>query len=65
MFKLVLKYFARISTKKFCAWPMEFFQLGTVIYNEGKGNEQYFKEERRKNPSNNINKLGVSETKYT
>lgn len=44
---------------------MEFLQLGTVIYNEGKGNEQYFKEERRKNPSNNINKLGVSETKYT
>lgn len=44
---------------------MEFLQLGTVIYNEGKGNEQNFKEERRKPPSNNINKLGVSETKYT
>lgn len=43
---------------------MEFFQLGMVIYNEGKGNEQYFKEERRKNFSNNINKLGVSEIKY-
>lgn len=42
--------------KKICAWPMEFLQLGTVIYNEGKGNEQNFKEERRKNPSNNINK---------
>lgn len=44
---------------------MEFLQLVTVIYNEGKGNKQKSKKREEKPHSNNINKLGVSETKYT
>lgn len=44
---------------------MEFLQLVTVIYNEGKGNKKKSKKRKEKKPSNNINKLGVSKTKYT
>lgn len=45
-------YFARISTKKkICAWPMEFLQLVTVIYNEGKGNKKKSKKRKEKNPA--------------